>query len=383
METAPRTPLELIKETIVEATDGGPYTQGQRQKILRNINELIEARNLPRREVMGILGCSRPLLSQLLAGKYSGDVDKYLIRAVRWMRDQNRAVESRPETPFVRTSITSDMLKVCELACDAPCIGLIIGPAGIGRTAALREFARRRADRTEWIQAGEICSTKTGLALELADRLELKVLTRSTTPRLLRDIRDKLARFYAGGRGLRYCFLIDEALVLSWSAINLLRNLHDDPTTRCAVVFAETWRFDAALYSHRGIAGGNEQLRSRAQAVFKMTAEQEISAEDVRAVADSILRSVGHRQPLERAAYTYLHQLAQADGKLRNVAGRIHAVAMTARNLNASATYSTAQIDYVAPLVYQQCQVKHAAPPFGRAASAGAEAAAELKRIAS
>jgi len=364
-----RTPLELMKETTQMAREGdGPYSSQQRAKILRNIQELIEVRNLSRVEVSRILGCSRSLLSQLLSGKYAGDIDRYLSRAVRWMKDQQRAAESRPDTPFVKTSIASRILTACQLACDSPCIALVVAPAGVGKTAALREFARRRSDRTEYIQAGEGCSTKTGLALELADRLEIKVLTRSTTPRLLRDIREKLAHFYAGGRGLRYCFLIDEATTMAWSAINLLRNLHDDPATRCAVVLADTWRFDAALHCRSGIAGGNEQLRSRAQATFKMTARQEIPAADVRAVAESILSGLGWHKPLDRAAYAYLHTLARADGKLRNVAGRIHAVAMLARRLGVKADFSAAQIDYVATLVGAECQVKHAAPPFGRAA---------------
>ena len=379
--TGPQTPLELIRTTIMEAREGdGPYLPQQRAKILRNINDLIGARNLTRREVMGILGCSRPLLSQLLSGKYAGDADKYLARAVQWMRDQQRSDEAAPETPFVKTDVAKRILTACELACDEPCMAVVMAPAGAGKTAALREFARRRSGRTEYIQAGESCSTKTGLALELADRLEIKVLTRSTTPRLLRDIRDKLARYYAGGRGTRWCFLIDEATTLGWSAINLLRNLHDDPAARCAVVLADTWRFDAALHSRRGIAGGNEQIRSRAQAVFRMSLKDQIPLADVRAVADSILASLGHARPLDQAAYHYLHKLAQADGKLRNVAGRIHAAAMFARRMQLRCDFTVAQLDYVASLVGAECELKHAEIPFGRAADGHAAGVRESRQ---
>lgn len=130
--------------------------------------------------------------------------------------------------------------------------------------------------------------------------------SRFTSAQLYRDVTDKLAERYQGGRNQSYMIIIDEATTLRASAINMLRNLHDDPACRPAIILADTVsRLDGFLYSRAGIAGGNEQLRSRAKAQFIRDADARFGwtvdargrevrdLTDIKLVADATLGQLG------------------------------------------------------------------------------------------
>ena len=114
-----------------------------------------------------------------------------------------------------------------------------------------------------------------------------------------------------------------------------------------------------------------EQLRSRAGAQYLMGIDDEIPLADVRAVADSVLAGLGHTGRLRRESYTYLHRLAQMDGKLRNVVHRLWAVHDVAAGVGAQPAYSVAELDFVATLVGHQCEMEHPEPPFQRQRTSG------------
>jgi hypothetical protein len=125
------------------------------------------------------------------------------------------------------------------------------------------------------------------------------------------------------------------------------------------------------------LPGGYEQLRSRSGAQYIMQIHEEISAGDVKAVADSVLKSLGHHRELSQASCKYLTALAEADGALRNVVHRLHAVHDLAEASGAAPTYRVAELDIVAPLVGHACQIPDAENPFenAREAAGGQRAA--------
>ncbi|HUW31123.1 MAG TPA: ATP-binding protein, partial [Planctomycetota bacterium] len=235
----------------------------------------------------------------------------------------------------------------------------------------------RVGDRAVYLSAGEAASTKSGMLRELADALGVHVGHRATALAIYRDIRQKLADRYAGGKARPVLLIVDEATTLQPAALNMLRNLHDDGRCRLAIVLADTWRLHAELRNARRLPGGYEQLRSRSGAQYIMPADAEISESDVKAVADSVLKSLGHNRELSRASYRYLTDLAERDGGLRNVAHRLHAVHDLAEASGAVATYRVAELDIVAPLVGHACQIPDAENPFENArGAAGSQRAA-------
>jgi hypothetical protein len=104
-----------------------------------------------------------------------------------------------------------------------------------------------------------------------------------------------------------------------------------------------------------------------------MQADAEIAEADVKAVADSILKSLGHNRELSRASYKYLTDLAARDGGLRNVVHRLHAAHDMAEASGEPATYRVAELDYAAPVVGHAPQIPDAENPFADAADARAE----------
>ena len=380
MMEAKRTPLEICMEAtrMSKAIDGdGPLTAGQREAIRNELRELMATDDrLNARVIARQLGCARSTATQIVNDTYKGDVDRYLRAAGRWMRDRAQRAGA-PQADYVRTGVGDAVMAVCKRAADAPCIGQVVTPSGAGKTAALMEFARRRGDRAIYFQAGQCYSTKGGLVMELARRLGISLTTRSTSASLYMEIRDRLADYYAGGKGDPFVILVDEATSLQSAALNTLRNLHDDPSCRTAVVLADTARLSRELTGRNGWAM-YEQLRSRCGAVFAMAVDEEISPADVKAVADSTLAGLGHKGRPAAASYKYLHKLAQGDGKLRNVVYRLHAVAYVAEQAKGRADYSVAQLDFVADLVGAACQLEWDGrpAPFGRRQGKSAKAVA-------
>lgn len=372
----PLTALEAMREaTAMRSTKDkdGPLTHRQRQKVVADLEAIQVAENLANATVAKILRCSRATWSQIRSGKYAGNVDGYLRRALQWMADRLARAEA-PTGDYVATSIARRVMKICQRAWSMPTIGVIVTPSGAGKTAALMEFARRRGDRALYLAAGECICTRQGLIGELAERLHVPITTRSTTATLYRAVRDRLADYYAGGKADPFVLLIDEATTLRPDAKNCLRNLHDDPACRTAVVLADTGRLTVELNNRSGRAM-YEQLRSRSGAQFLMGVDEEIPLADVKAIAGGVLEALGHERKLHRESYAFLHRLAQADGKLRNIVYRLHTVHDVAADVGAAATYSVAELDYVADLVGAKSEMDHAAPPFGRATVAGKLAA--------
>ena len=319
-----------------------------------------------------------------MLGRLQGGPDAILKKGLQWMADRAARIEA-PVAGYVATRIGNAIQAVCRRAWEMPCIGRIITPSGCGKTAALQEFARLRGDRALYLQAGQAFSQDSGFLLELASKLGLRPVARDTKATLFRAIRDRLAGYYAGGNASPFCLLIDEATTLRPSCLNMLRNLHDDPSCRAAIVLADTWRLDAELHSRTGLrqmAGGYEQLLSRFGAECLLAVDAAISSADVRKVAESLLHKLSHDEPLSQDALKFLTEMAQEGGKLRNVVHRLHAVHDVAIRAGFPARYDVAQLDYVASLVGQKPRREYQTPPFSatNADGDGDGRATELRR---
>ena len=352
-----------LKGIGMEAIDTREFKKPEATELLRQVAEIQAADKLSDNDIGKILGVSRALYSQVKAGKYRGDSQRIFRLIASWLASRAMKAEA-PVGDYADTRVGRYISGVCNRAWQMPTIGLIITRSGAGKTAALTAFTRRAGDRVVYLAAGEAASTKTGMLRELADALGVHVGGKATGLRIYRDVRQKLADRYAGGKARPVLLIVDEATTLAPSALNMLRNLHDDGRSRLAIVLADTWRLHAELRNTRRLPGGYEQLRSRSGAQFIMQIDDEIAEADVRAVADSVLKSLGCNRPLSKASYRYLTDLAAMDGALRNVVHRLHATHDLAEASGATPTYRVAELDIVAPLVGHACQIPDAENPF-------------------
>ena len=350
----------------------GPLTEAQRNELRGILTDLIDAQGLTVRDVARAVRCSPSVITQIRAGTYGGDEDRYL-RAVRdWMAEQHQRATS-PDGAYVETADARRVLAVCHRARTMPCMGKVVLESGAGKSAALAEAARRWGDRVVILQAAEAAASKLGLLYALADAVGVRTLAKSTFARLYREVRDRLAGYYAGGRRLPLLVLVDEATTLQPRALNLLRNLHDDEAVRLAVVLADTDRLDGELAGRGGLAGGYEQLRSRLGAVYAPRALRassygvrcSVSLDDVRAVAAATIAALGDEAALTADAARALWEMANTPGRLRNVVYRLRTVHDVARVAGVAPTYSAAELDYVAELVGAERKLRGRSP-FGK-----------------
>lgn len=344
-------------------------TEQEGRAIIREAREVQAAEGLSNAAVAQMIGCSPATWSQVKNGKYRGHTEEFLRDARTWL-DRRKMANETPATAFVRTTVAEEVWDICERAWRAPTIGRVVTRSGMGKSAALMEYARRHGAGGLYIQAGQMMSSPGGLLAELA--LKLNIATACATPlpaSLYRLVRERLAGMYSGGAAASPLILIDEATTLQARTLNVLRNLHDDPACRPGIVLADTYRLETELASRRrdALAGGYEQLASRScGAVFRLPADEAVCQADVTAVARSVLAGLGCTSRLSPLAAKYLRDLAQGPGGLRNVAHRLQTVHDITQRAGIAPAYSVLELDYVAPLVGSTCVQEHPESPFGR-----------------
>jgi len=380
------TPLELLRRMTdmdVPQDNAVALSSAQRSEILAALLEWEAADGLKISQMARILGCSPSVYSQIRQGKYAGSTDRYLRSAAKVLAERaQRSVI--PDSEWVATADGVNIHRVCLRAWRMPCMAKVILDSGSGKTAALVEFARTQGDRVRYLQAGEACSSKVGFVAELARVMRVPILSRQSMTWIYFAVRDKLAAFYQEGKASPILLIVDEATTLHPGCLNILRNLHDDPNCRLAVVLADTRRLDVELSARSGIAGGFEQLRSRFGAVYAPAPDRRTSDKDVRAVAHSLLASLGVQMTLNADAIKYLTRLANEPGRLRNVTYRLQTVHDLADAAGISPCYSVAELDYVAELVGARSDMVHQHVPFGnsRKQTAAVErAAADMRHL--
>ncbi len=357
------TPIELCRKARTMAVTDDTLTDAQQADLLAAILSLQEMERISDGTMAKILRCSLAVWSQVKRGIYTGNTAKFLIRGREWMA-QRVERQAAPATPYVKTNIGERIMAACRRAWELPCIAKIVGPAGCGKTAALMEFVRRRGDRALYLQCGVAFNTKVGLIMELADRLKITQSNRMGSSGVYRAIRDRLAKYYAAGENDPFVLVVDEATTLKPNALEVLRNLHDDPACRVAVILADTARLEGELASRHGIAGGYEQLTRRFGAQYVLRADAAIDRKDVAAVADSTLDALGFSGKLDRHALDYLCEIAQEPGKLGNVVYRLHAVHGVLSQSGQEPAYGVVELDFVADLVGARRRYPDQAPAF-------------------
>jgi len=103
------------------------------------------------------LGCSTSVVSELIAGKYTGDVARFIAKMDRIL-ERTRLRKFVPKPPeFVETTISERVREAVLVAHLERVITLVLGPTGIGKSMALREY-RRLEPETVYVEAGPGCA---------------------------------------------------------------------------------------------------------------------------------------------------------------------------------------------------------------------------------
>lgn len=217
-------------------------------ELITQLKDVMERRGYSQTQVARAIGRSVAVVNQFLQNKYTGDMADIQERITSFInREQEKEKNRRIQAHFVTTEMAAKGLEVLAYAHQECEICVLYGAAGLGKTMLLSEYAARNKDAL-LIEADPGYTART--ILEELSRL-LGVKARGNIHELI----DACVReLHGSGRLL----MVDEAELLPYRALEVLRRLHDK--AGIGVVLAGMPRL---LINLKGRRGEFAQLYSR------------------------------------------------------------------------------------------------------------------------
>jgi DNA transposition AAA+ family ATPase len=239
------------------------------ENIKVDLRKFMEARGLSLRAVSKGLGFAPSTLSPWINGVYEGNVTG-INETVKRFLDRQREIIKVPEKimPFVMTSVAERVFEVARIAHLDGEIGVCHGPAGIGKTEAIKEYARHNPD-VMLIEA-DLGHTAKALFSEIHQKLGMEGF--GTVHGMFEDVVSRL-------KGSDMLIIVDEAEHLPYKALELVRRVHDKAGV--GILLSGMPRL---IHNLRGRKGEYAQLYSRIGIAVRLETLRE---GDTRMVVDS------------------------------------------------------------------------------------------------
>lgn len=208
----------------------------------RRVQAHIDA-GMSQTEIARLAGTSGSTVGRWLAGKYPGDnskVERQLASALEAIAERESQARALPAAPdFIATPTAERILDVLGYAHIAQDVVVVYGGAGVGKTQAIDEYARRHAN--VWTVAATPAESSVVACLEnITHALGIPA------PQSAAKMHRAVTRRMTGTYGL---LVIDEAQNLDTKALDQVRSIHDATGCGLALVGNE------ATYSQ--LTGGN------------------------------------------------------------------------------------------------------------------------------
>lgn len=223
--------LEAERRQRVEARmlpSEGSLTDTQRASVRRAVTAYCETHGITHKSVGKQCALSGGTISEVITGssKISSDkIDAHLRTINEWMENDARRRRSRPDDTFVETLVAKRLLQCAQKAADMVTMALAHGPTGIGKSMVAHVIAERFPGAI-YIRISAGTSAFYKLRQMLAQRLRLYGRRRpkkDDTPGLTLD-----ERIFEKLKGSHRLLIIDEAHRISDSALEFLRDVHDE-----------------------------------------------------------------------------------------------------------------------------------------------------------
>lgn len=223
--------------------------------IITQLKDVMDTHGYSQGQVARAIGRSVTAMNQYVQGKYKGDIanmEERIANFIRRVREKQNAL--RIDERFVSTPTAIKGLEVLAYAHQECEICVLYGAAGLGKTMTLKEYARRD-DAVIFIEADPGYTART-LLEELCGRLQQDESGNIHT--LIDLCVEKL-------KGTERLLIIDEAELLPYRALEVIRRLHDK--AGIGIVMAGMPRLITNL---KGKRGEYAQLYSRVALALDM-----------------------------------------------------------------------------------------------------------------
>ena len=222
----PVNPMESLVEgsrvttSIIRHTDPANVTEEEAADVIAAVRSYMAASRMSLTFAARAIGYSVSVLSQVFSRTYDGNWRQIVLDLDRWLAD---GVTKPAE--FVRIRVAEEVFAVGEAAIRLKGIGLVFGPAGLGKTLALRALAAEKPGAV-YVSLKTIASSAAGVieAIARAMRLIPSATQLHATRHIVAGIEDKL-------QGTPRLLIIDEIHKLCGQAgdraLTVLRDLYD------------------------------------------------------------------------------------------------------------------------------------------------------------
>jgi len=212
----------------------------QRTDIVERLQRFLVDYNYTQAGVAREIGVSSTTISEVLRLRYTGGaMDRHLIRVHNWMEltaRRNAIVRSRE---FVETLVANEILQVARITAETCQMGLVFGPARIGKTFTLKAIEGDQVfGDPVVVTVTEATVRPFALCRAVCERFD--VSGDGTFDRVFRRLCNRLT-------GTKRMLIFDEADLASYPALEMIRQLHDE--TGCPILFAGK----PAVYEHLGL----------------------------------------------------------------------------------------------------------------------------------
>lgn len=159
---------------IPEGTKPEQVTPQQVREVIEQVARYKVHASLSNNTVGKGIGYAGTTISQVLSGKYAGDVRQIVIDLDAWL-EQRQKVDATPRTTdYVPTQVALEIKTVADTAIVLKTIGLVYGPttSGVGKTMALEAIARETPGSI-MITIEKVSASVSGLLTSIAEQLRI------------------------------------------------------------------------------------------------------------------------------------------------------------------------------------------------------------------
>lgn len=252
-------------------------------KMTEQLADFMSVHGFNQSQIAAQLGFSTATVNQYVQGKYKGD-SKRIDKLVGQMIERHAQKRRETAMGFVMTPSAQRIHTLIDNTHASGDIQLVIGEAGLGKTLALKEYAKTHDD-VVLIEVEPTFNAKV-LLTTLCEKLGIP------TSRGNHDMMISVVKKLAGSGWL---LIFDEAELLAYKPLEIIRRIHD--MAGVGVVLAGMPRLRANL---RGKRGEYKQLYSRVG--FCCDLKLALDDADIIEIIEAHLGTDAHNKPLVKAA---------------------------------------------------------------------------------